>query len=175
MKKITEWIGNLSINTKLGMIMGLPLIGMLALAVILGGRDWGQMHRLDLMEQSVALSVSVGNLVHEMQKERGASAGFIGSQGSKFGTILQSQRRETDRAYDRLKGLFGDFDMDALTEEGAEAIRAYMRSMEAWPASAPRWTVWASGPRMRWPGTPTETMRGCMWSPRACMPPTIRS
>jgi methyl-accepting chemotaxis protein len=42
--------------------------------------------------------VAVANsaLVHELQKERGLSAGFIGSKGQKFQSELESQRKETD-------------------------------------------------------------------------------
>jgi len=42
------------------------------------------------------LSVVYSELVHELQKERGATAGFIGSSGNKFSDKLRSQRRDTD-------------------------------------------------------------------------------
>ncbi len=129
MKHITNFIGNLGINTKLSMIMGLPLLGMLVLAVMVSTSNWSQVNRLELLERSVALNVHIGNLVHEMQKERGASAGFLGSKGAKFGSILQGQRAETDRALSDLKDLLKDFDMAALTDEGAESIKIYMRDL----------------------------------------------
>jgi methyl-accepting chemotaxis protein len=44
----------------------------------------------------VTLSKSLSSLIHETQKERGASAGFIGSNGKEFKTILSNQRRLTD-------------------------------------------------------------------------------
>ncbi len=43
------------------------------------------------------ISVKSSTLVHELQKERGASAGFIGSAGSKFVTALPEQRKLTDQ------------------------------------------------------------------------------
>ncbi|MCL4757491.1 MAG: nitrate- and nitrite sensing domain-containing protein [Rhodocyclaceae bacterium] len=42
----------------------------------------------------VALAASA--LVHELQKERGLSAGFIGSRGQRFGDELSRQQRDTD-------------------------------------------------------------------------------
>ncbi len=45
----------------------------------------------------VELAVKIGNLVHEIQKERGASAGFLGAKGKKFGTILANQRILTNK------------------------------------------------------------------------------
>ena len=42
--------------------------------------------------------VYVNDLIHELQKERGFSAGFTASQGSNFASELQAQRRRTDAA-----------------------------------------------------------------------------
>jgi len=42
---------------------------------------------------SIELSVQLGDVLHEMQKERGASAGFLASKGKEFGEILISQRK----------------------------------------------------------------------------------
>ena len=42
------------------------------------------------------LSVVYSELVHELQKERGMTAGYLGSQGSKFGNKLKIQRQNTD-------------------------------------------------------------------------------
>ena len=45
----------------------------------------------------VELAVKIGDLVHEIQKERGASAGFLGAKGKKFRTILANQRILTNK------------------------------------------------------------------------------
>lgn len=37
------------------------------------------------------------NLVHELQKERGFSAGYLGSKGKNFNTKLSSQHKQTDK------------------------------------------------------------------------------
>ncbi|WP_375750997.1 methyl-accepting chemotaxis protein [Vibrio sp. HN007] len=47
--------------------------------------------------QFVELSAFNSRLVHELQKERGMSAGYIGSKGKKFGDKLPLQRKETDK------------------------------------------------------------------------------
>ena len=44
----------------------------------------------------VELSVKLSNVVHELQKERGASAGFLSSKGTKFNNTLLNQKKETD-------------------------------------------------------------------------------
>jgi len=120
----------MGINTKLGLILGLPLIGMLILIIMIGSLKWDHMHRLDLIDHAADLYIGVGKLVHEVQKERGASSGFLGSKGAKFGSILQDQRAETDQAFGEFKALLKDFDMDAMTEEGANSVNAFLRYLD---------------------------------------------
>ena len=46
---------------------------------------------------TILLAKSISGLLHETQKERGATAGFLGSQGKKFNTFLKEQRLLTDK------------------------------------------------------------------------------
>jgi methyl-accepting chemotaxis protein len=57
----------------------------------------------DLIKKHVKLAISISNLVHETQKERGATAGFIGSKGKKFVDILKKQRVLTNEKLTILK------------------------------------------------------------------------
>ncbi len=52
------------------------------------------------------LSVKLSNVVHELQKERGASAGYLNSKGKKFSKILFLQKKETNKKLDILKQYF---------------------------------------------------------------------
>jgi len=129
MKYITKLMGNLSVSTKLGMILGLPLIVMMILGFMLGSQQYDQTVRMGKLVNSIQLSVHVGNMVHDLQKERGASAGYISSRGASFGNALRSQRAETDRAINELKDIFSDFDVESLTPEGADEIKNLLRDM----------------------------------------------
>jgi len=51
----------------------------------------------------VELSAYNSRLVHELQKERGMSAGYLGSNGLKFVSTLPVQRKETDKRLADLK------------------------------------------------------------------------
>jgi len=51
---------------------------------------------MNRLEELVGLSSQISLLVHETQKERGASAGFIGSRGKKFKDKIPAQRKLTD-------------------------------------------------------------------------------
>jgi len=58
----------------------------------------------------VKLSVDLGNVLHELQKERGASAGFLGSKGKKFKDTLKNQRASTDKKLTVLKAYMNSQD-----------------------------------------------------------------
>lgn len=51
----------------------------------------------------IKLSVKVSSVLHELQKERGASAGFLGSGGKRFADILPAQQAETDKKIQELE------------------------------------------------------------------------
>ena len=56
-----------------------------------------QVQQMQQIQQLAQLVVYVGDLVHESQKERGHTAGFLGSQGQRFKTELAQQRGITDQ------------------------------------------------------------------------------
>ena len=58
------------------------------------------------LQRHVNLALVTNQLVHELQKERGMSAGFIGSKGASFASALPDQRRLTDNALSELKTVF---------------------------------------------------------------------
>jgi len=48
------------------------------------------------VESVIAFTANLGELIHEAQKERGITMGFLGSGGEKLGEILSKQRIKTD-------------------------------------------------------------------------------
>ncbi|MFJ7171896.1 methyl-accepting chemotaxis protein [Citrobacter freundii] len=53
--------------------------------------------QMENIAQLTALARSAGNVVHELQKERGMSVGFLGAAGTTFKDELNAQRALTDR------------------------------------------------------------------------------
>jgi methyl-accepting chemotaxis protein len=94
---ILQWIGNLKIFEKLLIVIVPPLVAFFL---------YGSIYTYDKYDSEVQfehslllsqLAVVNSNLVHEIQKERGMSAGFIGSAGKAFASNLPSQRTLTDQ------------------------------------------------------------------------------
>ncbi len=73
--------------------------------------------------KSVKIATAISNLVHETQKERGATAGFVGSKGKKFTKRLQAQRLDTDVKLKIMKKTLKKLGVGTLNSEA----KAYLR------------------------------------------------
>jgi methyl-accepting chemotaxis protein len=63
----------------------------------------GQIDEAEIAQDNTTSSKYVLNVVHELQKERGMSAAFIGSKGSNFSSLLRAQRQLADKQLALLK------------------------------------------------------------------------
>ena len=55
----------------------------------------------------VGMAPTISNLVHELQKERGTSAGFIGSKGKSFADVIGARRAATDEKLQAFRKTIG--------------------------------------------------------------------
>ena len=92
-----SFINNLSIRCKLLTLVIPPLIGFIFFA----GHDFIRTYNEKIALEKMLIfcnSAATGSfLVHELQKERGASAGYLSSKGEKFKDIMLKQRLLTDQ------------------------------------------------------------------------------
>ncbi|MGM0987943.1 MAG: methyl-accepting chemotaxis protein [Pseudomonadota bacterium] len=76
------------------------------------------------LEALTKLSRQAGHLVHELQRERGMSSGFLGSQGEAFGNRLSAQHGASDRAMEAYRQAVGSLELrhldDALADRADE-------------------------------------------------------
>ena len=79
-----------------------PLLGLGFLAFQLIKERNAEIAALTEDAAGVQLADIFGQLVHNLQIERGATAGFVGSDGTKFGDILGEIRANSDKAFARL-------------------------------------------------------------------------
>jgi methyl-accepting chemotaxis protein len=83
-----------------------------------------QAKELNMLSQKLSL------LIHETQKERGASAGYLGSKGTKFVQILKKQRVLTDKRYYELKEYIASLDLNAYQKSLHKSINAVVEGMD---------------------------------------------
>ncbi|MEZ9873115.1 methyl-accepting chemotaxis protein [Vibrio sp. 10N.261.51.C6] len=87
---------DMSFKQKIIALLILPILGFLWLSVSAISKGVETTSELSSLNQLTRLSVVYSELVHELQKERGMTAGFIGSQGTKFVSELRAQRASAD-------------------------------------------------------------------------------
>jgi methyl-accepting chemotaxis protein len=91
----------------------LTLIPVAILLIFITADIFRAYHDLDQANKTISdvrLVTITSQLVHELQKERGMSAGFIGSKGSEFVSELKNQRTLTDKEVNSLKSFMVDID-----------------------------------------------------------------
>jgi len=115
---------NISTRTKLFLLAAIPAIAMLYFAGSASLEKASIAKEMVRLESTIDLSVKMGEVVHELQKERGMSALFIGSKGTKFSTELPLQRMEADKKIEALQTTLKTFDAGSDTDQFAEVLNA---------------------------------------------------
>ena len=93
---ITMKFSDISFKHKIIMLLALPMLGFLWLSFSSISQNVDTSQEMSSLSGLTQLSVQYSELVHELQKERGMTAGFIGSNGEKFANKLRKQRADTD-------------------------------------------------------------------------------
>ena len=101
----------LRLITVLVIVFCIVIIGINVLQAVEDRASLERTKELNLLSQKLSL------LIHETQKERGVSAGFIGSSGKKFTEMLASQRISTNTHIKNLKKTLAKMDMESYADE----------------------------------------------------------
>ena len=117
----SEHLSRLRIGQRIWIMAAVPLL-VLALSEVEIGYDKLTLARG--LDRIVALSHTtklVGNLVHALQKERGASAGFLNSKGREFGADLAQFRKDVNADADAFRAAASE---DATADLRAQIVAA---------------------------------------------------
>jgi methyl-accepting chemotaxis protein len=116
-------VKNISIRTKVLSALLIPFI-MLVFYTLSGlSADAGNLSKTKKLRQFVEFATSANALVHELQKERGLSAGYISGGGSSFFDALAPQYAATDSAYNALREIGGRKDALTLSADAENAFK----------------------------------------------------
>lgn len=99
-----------SVKTKILGIAIFPLVIALGFMFNLVFDKYRLAEEVGLQEQLNEYVISTGSLLHEIQKERGASGVFLGSNGDRFQSELSTLRSATDGQLAKYKKLLAGFD-----------------------------------------------------------------
>ena len=124
---------NLKISWAILIVPLVPFVVALVLAATLIAGQTRTVRQMDTLEAMIQPVVLASNAVHEQQKERGATAVFLGSGGERFVTELAAQRRETDLRQAALRSFLAGVDMSTLDATLAERIGAVLAKLDELP------------------------------------------
>jgi PAS domain S-box-containing protein len=97
-----------------------PITILATVLIFLGGailyNSYQQIHTLQMLNEKVAFSTKIANAVHNLQKERGLSCGFVLDRNSSFRTKLTIQKKLTDTALLELQ-IFAKIHKETLSDE----------------------------------------------------------
>jgi methyl-accepting chemotaxis protein len=93
-----SWIYRISIRNKLLLVLSPLLLALLGVA----GNGFISHYAVEQQMKTVSgltqIAGTLGDTIHEIQKERGLSAGYLGSKGQQFRSELTAQQQLTDQA-----------------------------------------------------------------------------
>ncbi|MDA3907605.1 MAG: nitrate- and nitrite sensing domain-containing protein [Sulfurimonas sp.] len=131
-------LNNMTIRKKLIFLSIVVISVIMVFSVKSSYANWNNHKNIKDTASLIHLSVKMSAVLHELQKERGASAGFLGSKGTKFVDILPAQHTSSDAKIKELRAYIGEYPSDAtnrVTKEIAldsiPAMRTRVKSQSA--------------------------------------------
>ncbi|MBE0515009.1 nitrate- and nitrite sensing domain-containing protein, partial [Sulfurimonas sp.] len=107
---------NISIKLKMALMVVVPVLVILLWLTTDSFNSYKEVKALEKISELVLFSQKSSSLVHNLQKERGASAGFISSNGAKFSSELLSIRKDTDETLLELKRFYSLISLDEYSQ-----------------------------------------------------------
>ena len=123
-------LSKLSIKKKLFLVS--TIISLISMVIITSTflNTQKETHKIEKLQKLVTLATKISHLVHETQKERGASAGFLGSKGVKFAQKLPAQREETDKRLKEYKAYIQTLNKEDISPETFNKIKTLSLSLD---------------------------------------------
>ncbi len=131
-------LSRLTIKGKMLLLIVLPTIALLYYTGTDLKSHFEFKQKIEKVKQLVELSESLSRLVHETQKERGASAGYTGSHGKKFVKKLPAQRKLTDQRLREYRQTLKKIDFDEFPPDLKKRVDALDADLERLPAMRER-------------------------------------
>ncbi|MTI08857.1 methyl-accepting chemotaxis protein [Curvivirga aplysinae] len=140
--KSSTMLGRMKIGPKISISLGVPIIGLLILATLLISEQATIYSNMKRIENLSKLTPYLSAVVHELQVERDATAGFVGSGGDAgFKNRVIQQRSTADIQIDDYIDHVEDFDFSDYpqslrdhvddTVDKLEGLRAHRQTVDA--------------------------------------------
>jgi methyl-accepting chemotaxis protein len=120
----------MSIKNKLNIIIAIIVSFALVIITITFFKSLQERTAIKYQQDLNIISQKLSLFIHETQKERGASAGFLGSSGTKFGATLQKQRELTNTRLKELVLFTNSLDIESSKELEADFRALYKETQK---------------------------------------------
>jgi len=120
----------MTIKGKLNLITGIVVSFALVIIIATVVKAYNEKAVINQAKELNLLSQKLSLVIHETQKERGASAGYLGSHGKKFGDILPKQRKLTDVRYSDLKRCIATLNLSEYPSALQKSIRLVISGLD---------------------------------------------
>jgi len=122
---------NAKISLRIVAALVLPILAMLFFAGSETLQKQQQASDFSQLQRLAGLAPDISALVHELQKERGISAGFLASRGQKFGAAVNEQRSVTDERRGVLQTALEGFDSQAYGDAFLSKVETMQETLIA--------------------------------------------
>jgi len=119
----------MTIKFKLNLILVLVVTFSIVILGLTINKAFNEKIIIERAQSLNVLSQKLSLLIHETQKERGASAGFIGSNGTKFTNIVPKQRKLTNKRNSELNSYISTLDLSIFSDELKSEISGFTSDM----------------------------------------------
>ncbi|MDQ7733829.1 nitrate- and nitrite sensing domain-containing protein [Halomonas sp. SpR1] len=117
-------VNRMSMRFKFACVLLLPLLALAWFAAQGIMERRATVQEFDRLHALTQLAQLAGDAVHQMQLERGMTAGFLGSEGEAFGSRLSEQRPNTDAAAKAFQAQRDNLDKALLTPAVVQQLNA---------------------------------------------------
>ena len=112
----------MSIKNKVKMLSFFPLVFIICMSLYIDMSLYDKEAKLVAVKEIINVNEKISLLLHETQKERGSSAGFLGSSGLKFKDILLTQREITNKSIEEFKKTINQVSVENYPQNGKTLI-----------------------------------------------------
>ncbi len=124
-------LNRLQIREKLILLVMIPVVSFLILSALELKASLTTYKSSEALKREAILATKASALVHEMQKERGMSAGYLGSKGKKFDSAIPEQRKLVDDRIEKLQTFLNDYDSSDFPEAINQQLGKAQGSLES--------------------------------------------
>ena len=118
-----KFLENQKISRRIALSLVFPIVGMLLFSAMELIDKRVVVNGMDKLQRLADLAPSISAVVHELQKERGTSAVFIGSKGAKFAAELPQKWKDTSASLGNLDKALDAFPVGDYGAEFAKSVK----------------------------------------------------